>query len=129
MVFKYFKQSLYQIGPIISISAFVVSLFKVPLMNAMLDDEFIEEDTLNPTHLPTVKDQTNYFVSRDTKPQDIGFSGSFNTIDSTYSNVQYKKVKDVLLRDIKNKICNFVQNKINKKTEFTQPKSVRNPSR
>ena len=64
---------------------------------------FIEDDTLNSTHSSTVENQINTSVSRNREPQDIGLPDTFNLIDSAYSNVKYKKIKDVLIKDIKPK--------------------------
>ena len=33
-------------------------------------------------------------------------------IDSAYKNIKYKKIKDILLRDIKNDVSEFIQNEI-----------------
>ena len=81
----------------------------------ILATPFLEEDTLNPTHSPTVDNQINSFVSSDTEPQDPGFSDTFNLIESAYSNVKHKKIKYILLKDIKTKTSIFIQYKTNEK--------------
>ena len=39
-------------------------------------------------------------------------------IDNAYKHVKYKKIKDVLLAEIKNDIRNFIQNEVKQKINF-----------
>ena len=59
----------------------------------ILSIPFIEEDTLNPTHLHTAEDQINYFIASNTEPQYSGFSNTVNLNNSAYSNARYNKIK------------------------------------
>ena len=56
--------------------------------------------------LNRVPDQIDSFISSDTEPDATDFS---------YKNVEYQKIKDTLLKDIKKDVCNFIQNEIRQK--------------
>lgn len=92
---------------------------------------FIEENTVNLTHSPTVEYQINSFVSSDKEPQDIGFSSktylnshileTWSIVHTVMTNTN-KKINSATAH--KTKICSFVQNKVKKK--LTQQNSAQN---
>ena len=65
----------------------------------------------------TVEDEIDFFVTGDIEDNDIDFSETLDVIDSAYKNIKYKKIKDILLRDIKNDVSEFIQNIIKTKLE------------
>ena len=54
----------------------------------------------------SVPDQIDSFIFSDTEPDATDFS---------YKNIKYQKIKDILLKDIKKDVCNFMQNEIRQK--------------
>ena len=80
----------------------------------ILSTPFIEENSLNRTHSPNVEDQINSFVSSGTKPQDTGFSDTFNlhTAHKVMSNI--KKSKTFYYKTLKPKYVNFYKTKSTK---------------
>ena len=56
--------------------------------------------------LNRVPDQIDSFISSDTEPDATHFS---------YKNIEYQKIKDILLKDIKKDVCDFIQNEIRQK--------------
>ena len=56
--------------------------------------------------LNSVPDQIDSFIFSDTEPDATDFS---------YKNIKYQKIKDILLKDIKKDVCNFMQNEIRQK--------------
>ena len=53
---------------------------------------------------PTVDDEFDSFAASDVENNDNDSSGILDFIDSAYKNVEYKKIKDILLREIKNDV-------------------------
>ena len=53
---------------------------------------------------PTVDDEIDSFAASDVENNDNDSSGILDFIDSAYKNVEYKKIKDILLREIKNDV-------------------------
>ena len=43
---------------------------------------------------------------------------TLDLIDSAYKNIKYKKIKDILLRDIKNDVSEFIENEIKQKLDL-----------
>ena len=56
--------------------------------------------------LNRIPDQIDSFISSDTEPDATHFS---------YKNIEYQKIKDILLKDIKKDVCDFIQNEIRQK--------------
>ena len=56
--------------------------------------------------LNSVPVQIDSFIFSDTDPDATDFS---------YKNIRYQKIKDILLKDIKKDVCNFIQNEIRQK--------------
>ena len=51
---------------------------------------------------------TDSFVTSDVENNDNDCSETLDLIDSAYKNINYKKMKDILLRDIKNGVSEFM---------------------
>ena len=63
---------------------------------------------------PTIEDEIDSFVTSDVENNDNDFSETLDLIDSAYKNIKYKKIEDILLRDIKNEVSEFIENEIKK---------------
>ena len=55
----------------------------------------------------TVEDEIDSFVTSDVENNDNDSSETLDPIDSACKNIKYKKMKDILLRDIKNDVANL----------------------
>ena len=64
---------------------------------------------------PSVEEQINSFVSSDTEHDNNNSLETLEVIDNAYKYAKYKKIKDVLLPEIKNDISNFIQNEVKQK--------------
>ena len=64
---------------------------------------------------PSIEDQINSFVSNDTENDNNNSLETLEVIDNAYKYAKYKKIKDVLLPDIKNDIKDFIQNEVKQK--------------
>ena len=65
---------------------------------------------------PSFEDQINSFVSSDTENDNNNNSlETLEVVDNAYKHVKYKKIKDVLLPEIKNDIRDFIQNEVKQK--------------
>ena len=64
---------------------------------------------------PSVEDQINSFVSSDTENDNNNSLETLEVIDNAYKYAKYKKIKDVLLPEIKNDIRDFIQNEVKQK--------------
>ena len=67
---------------------------------------------------PSVEDQINSFVSSDTENDNNNSLETLEVVDNAYKHAKYKKIKDVLLPEIKNDIRDFVQNEVRQKTNL-----------
>ena len=63
---------------------------------------------------PSFEDQINSFVSSDTE-NDNNSLETLEVVDNAYKHAKYKKIKDVLLPEIKNDIRDFIQNEVKQK--------------
>ena len=66
----------------------------------------VEKNVNLDNSLNSVPDQIDSFISSDTEPDATDFS---------YKNIKYQKIKDILLKDIKKDMCDFMQNEIRQK--------------
>ena len=57
----------------------------------------------------------NSFVSSDTENDNNNSLETLEVIDNAYKYAKYKKIKDVLLPEIKNDISNFTKNEVKQK--------------
>ena len=60
---------------------------------------------------PTVEDEIDSFVTSDVENNDNDSLETLDLIGSAYKNTKYKKIKDILLRNIKNDVSEFIQMK------------------
>ena len=67
---------------------------------------------------PRIEDQINSFVSNDTENDNNNSLETLEVIDNAYKYAKYKKIKDVLLPEIKNDIRDFIQNEVKQKTNL-----------
>ena len=75
----------------------------------------VETSSFNDILSPSVEDQINPFVSSDTENDNNNSLETLEVIDNVYKYVKYKKIKDVLLPEIKNDISNFTKNEVKQK--------------
>ena len=64
---------------------------------------------------PSIEEQINSFVSSDTEHDNDNSLETLEVIDNAYKYAKYKKIKDVLLPEIKNDISDFIQNEVKQK--------------
>ena len=57
-------------------------------------------------------------VTSDVENNDNDSSETLDLIDSAYKNVKYKKIKDILLRDMENDVIEFIENEIKQKLDL-----------
>ena len=77
----------------------------------------IEKSAASEILSPTVEDEIDSFVTSDVENNDNDSSETLDLIDSAYKNIKYKKIKDILLRDIKNGVSEFIENEIKQKLD------------
>ena len=78
----------------------------------------IEKSASSEILSPTVEDEIDSFVTSDVENNDNDSSETLDLIDSAYKNIKYKKIKDILLRDIKNGVSEFIENEIKQKLDL-----------
>ena len=99
-----------------------------PHIPTIMATPLVETSSFTDILSPSAKDQINSFVSSDTENDNNNSLETLDAIDNGYKYVNYKKVKDVLLHEIKNDIRDFTQNE-EKKNQFAQSKKVSNCGR
>ena len=60
----------------------------------------------------TAENEIDSFATTDVENNDNDCSETLDLINSAYKNIKYKKIKDILLRGIKNDISEFIQNEV-----------------
>ena len=75
----------------------------------------VETSSFTDIPSPSIEDQINSFVSSDTEHDSNNSLETLEVIDNAYKYAKYKKIKDVLLPDIKNDIRDFIQNEVKQK--------------
>ena len=78
---------------------------------------------------PSVEDQINSFFSSDTENNNNNSLETQEVINNAFKYVKYKKIKDVLLHEIKNDITDFIRNEVTQKNRFAQSGIVSNCGR
>ena len=68
----------------------------------------IEKRTSAEILSPAVEDKIDSFATSNVENNDNDSSETLDLIDSAYKNIKYKKNKEVLLRDIKNDVSEFI---------------------
>ena len=64
---------------------------------------------------PSVEEQINSVISSDTEHDNNNSLETPAVIDNAYKHAKYKKIKDVLLPEIKNDISDFIQKELKQK--------------
>ena len=77
----------------------------------------IEKSASSEILSPTVEDEIDSFVTSDVENNDNDSSETLDLIDSAYKNIKYEKIKDILLRDIKNDVSEFIENQTKQKSD------------
>ena len=72
----------------------------------------VESSSFTDILSPSIEDQINSFVSSDTENDNNNSLETLEVIDNAYKYAKYKKIKDVLLPEIKNAIRDFIQNEV-----------------
>ena len=78
----------------------------------------IEKSASSEILSPTVEDEIDSFVTSDVESNDNNSSETLDLIDSAYKNIKYRKIKDILLRDIKNDLSEFIKSEIKQKLDL-----------
>ena len=78
----------------------------------------IEKSATSETLLPTVEDEIYSFVTSDVESNYNNSSETLDLIDSAYKNIKYRKIKDILLRDIKHDLSEFIESEIKQKLDL-----------
>ena len=86
-----------------------------PPILTITNTPIVEKNVNVDNSLNSVPDQIDSFISSDTEPDATEFSDTSDVIDNAYKNIKYQKIKDILLKDIKKDVCDFIQNEIRQK--------------
>ena len=78
----------------------------------------IEKSATSETLSPTVEDEIDSFVTSNVESNDNNSSETLDLIDNAYKNIKYRKIKDILLRDIKNDLSGFIKCEIKQKLDL-----------
>ena len=65
--------------------------------------------------LNSFPDQIDSLISSDTEPNTTELSDTLDVIDNAYENIKYQKIENILLKDIKKDVFDFIQNEIRQK--------------
>ena len=84
------------------IDKFYIADYK-PHIPTTIATPIIEKSASSEILSPTAEDEIDSFVTSDVDNNDNDSSETLGLIGSAYKNMKYKKIKDILLRDIKNK--------------------------
>ena len=78
----------------------------------------VEKSSFTDISSPRIEDQINSFVSSDTENDNNNSLETPEVIDNACKYPKYKKIKDVLLPEIKDDIRDFIQNEVKQKTNL-----------
>ena len=85
----------------------------------------IEKSASSEILSPTVEDEIDSFVTSDVENNDNDSSEILDLIDSAYKNIEYQKIKDILLQDISElwksvykEVSKFMENEIKQKLDL-----------
>ena len=84
----------------------------IPTIAATL---LVETSSFTDILSPSLEEQINSFVSSDTEHDNNNSLETLEVIDNADKYAKYKKIKDVLLPEIKNDISDFIQNEVKQK--------------
>ena len=91
----------------------------IPTITATLQ---VETSSFTDILSPSVEEQINSFASSDTENDNNNSLETLEVIDNAYKYAKYKKIKDVLLPEIKNDISDFIQNEVKQKLNLHNQK-------
>ena len=86
-----------------------------PHIPTIMATPLVETSSFTDIPSPSIEDQINSFVSSDTENDNNNSLETLEVIDNAYKHAKYKKIKDVLLPEIKNDIRDFIQNEVKQK--------------
>ena len=86
-----------------------------PYIPTIMTISLVETSSFTDIPSTSIEDQINCFISSDTENDNNNSLETLAVIDNTYKYAKYKKIKDILLPDIKNDIRNFIQNEVKQK--------------
>ena len=86
-----------------------------PHIPTIMATPLVETSSFTDIPSPSIEDQINSFVLSDTENDNNNSLETLEVIDNAYKYAKYKKIKDVLLPDIKNDIRDFIQNEVKQK--------------
>ena len=86
-----------------------------PHIPTIMATPLVETSSFTDIPSPSIEDQINSFVSSDTENDNNNSLETLEVIDNAYKYAKYKKLKDVLLPEIKNDIRDFIQNEVKQK--------------
>ena len=89
-----------------------------PHIPTIMATPLVETSSFTDIPSPSIEDQINSFVSSDTENDNNNSLETLEVIDNAYKYAKYKKLKDVLLPEIKNDIRDFIQNEVKQKTNL-----------
>ena len=99
------------------------------LLPTIMATPLVETSSFTDILSPSVEDQINSFFSSDTENNNNNSLETQEVINNAFKYVKYKKIKDVLLHEIKNDITDFIQNEVTQKNRFAQSGIVSNCGR
>ena len=86
-----------------------------PHIPKIMATPLVEASSFTDILSPSIEDQINSFVSSDAENDNNNSLETLEVIDNAYKYAKYKKIKDILLADIKNDIKDFIQNEVKQK--------------
>ena len=89
-----------------------------PHISTIMATPLVETSSFTDILSPGVDDKSNSFVSSDTENDNNNSLETPEVIDNGYKYPKYKKIKDVLLPEIKDDIRDFMQNEVKQKTNL-----------
>ena len=89
-----------------------------PHIPTIMATPLVETSSFTDIPPPSIEDQINSFVSSDTENDNNNSLETLEVIDNAYKYAKYKKLKDVLLPEIKNDVRDFIQNEVKRKTNL-----------
>ena len=87
-------------------------------MNYYIATPIIEKIASAEILSPNVEDEIDSFITSNVENNDNDSSEILDLIDSACKNIKHRQIKDILLRDIKNNVSEFIQNEIKRKLDL-----------
>ena len=92
-----------------------------PPIPTIMATPLVEASSFTDIPSPSIEDQINSFVSSDTENDNNNSLETLEVIDNAYKYAKYKKIKDVLLPEMKNDIRDVIQNEVKQKINLHNP--------